>query len=120
MTVHRTWQLKRPEWKAVVVGAVVVWSPESRALVKELGLEQRFDPSNPQNLLAELTAKYGRPSGGRSPPEVQQSRASSKAPIPKDFLDRLSRRGAGESAAVRRGFRNDMHDALPYLDTASG
>jgi hypothetical protein len=64
--LHKTWRSKRPDWPAPVVGAVVVWSPANQSIVKELGLDRRFDVSSPEKLAAYLGKKYGKggPSAG--------------------------------------------------------
>jgi hypothetical protein len=71
--VHKTWQYKHPDWPAPVVGAVVVWTPENRSVIQELGLDRRFDVSSPENLAAFLTQKYGKGgtggAGGKVPGE---------------------------------------------------
>jgi len=60
MTVHRQWTYKHPEWKTVVVGCVVVWTPDTRSLIKDLGLDQRFEINNPDALADYLVRKYGK------------------------------------------------------------
>src|SRR6202042_2299931 len=54
ITVHKTWTYKHPEWKSVVVGCVVVWTPDGRSVIKELGLDQRFDVNSPEALSSYL------------------------------------------------------------------
>jgi hypothetical protein len=81
--LHRTWQYKRPDWPAPVVGAVVVWSPANRSVVKELGLDQRFDVSSPENLAAYLGKKYAKGPGaglGRVKPGENDSKDPKKIP----------------------------------------
>jgi hypothetical protein len=58
--VRKPWVYKNPDWATPVVGVVVVWTPESQSVVKELGLNQKFNFSSPDNLVEFLTAKYGK------------------------------------------------------------
>ena len=60
MMVRKPWVYKNPDWATPVVGVVVVWTPESQSVVKELGLNQKFNFSSPDNLVDFLTAKYGK------------------------------------------------------------
>lgn len=60
MMVRKPWVYKNPDWATPVVGAVVVWTPESQSVVKELGLNERFNFSSPENLVDYLTIKYGK------------------------------------------------------------
>jgi hypothetical protein len=66
----RAWQHTHPAWKLPVVGCVVVWSPGTRDLVKDLGLDSPIDVHSPEKLLDLLAKKYGKapgkPSGGRA------------------------------------------------------
>lgn len=60
----KTWAFTHPTWGIPVAGAVVIWSPEAKSVIRELGLDKRVDLS-PDNLAAYLVRKYGKP---ESPP----------------------------------------------------
>ena len=60
----RKWVTNHPQWKVAVAGAVVVWSPETKDLVRELGLQNRLDPADGAKLAAYLAGKYPKSAEG--------------------------------------------------------
>jgi hypothetical protein len=58
MTVHKTWEYKNPEWKSVVVGCVVVWTPDTRSDIKALELDKRFEINSAEALSQHLVQTY--------------------------------------------------------------
>ena len=64
-----------------MVGAVVVWTPGNRSMIKELGLDKPINVHSQEALLDRIAKKYGKqlPAGARRP-GVQESKDPKKDP----------------------------------------